>query len=158
MVEDGGDRNNELRRRNLAGFLFAPAECREPETPVRLDLATPSGITDSAIQLNLDCSIIHRISQFPFRPTMWIKRKLDRMRRRADIRRRREQGACGAFSPIDKIQVLVELMFAVWFIGAVCSMPYHVWEYANHHGFWDWLFLGTIKSAMKSMAWPFRIF
>jgi hypothetical protein len=50
------------------------------------------------------------------------------------------------------------IIFGAYIIGAWIAFFYYSWEYAQNHGFMQWLFLGDFIAAGKALIWPIMIF
>lgn len=56
------------------------------------------------------------------------------------------------------ISGILKAMAALYFLSFLVVTPYFNWQYAKHHGFLKWLFLGEIIATAKSVVWPYYLF
>jgi len=56
------------------------------------------------------------------------------------------------------ITSLLGALIGIYFLSLLVFTPHFNWQYAKHHGFIKWLFLGEIVATAKSAVWPYYIF
>lgn len=60
---------------------------------------------------------------------------------------------------IEVAKYFIMLVFQIYlYISLFIFVPYYNWQYANDHGFADWLFFGEVVATSKAMAWPYFVF
>ena len=55
------------------------------------------------------------------------------------------------------ITSLLGALIGIYFLSLLVFTPYFNWQYAKHHGFIKWLFLGEIMATAKSAVWPYYV-
>jgi hypothetical protein len=45
--------------------------------------------------------------------------------------------------------------WAVYLVGALLSMPYFNWRFAQEHGFSEWFFFGELVPSAQAFGWPY---
>ena len=54
-------------------------------------------------------------------------------------------------------QTIWTIALYVYFAGVLLTLPYFNWQYAQRHGFLNWMLLGEVIASFQATAWPYYV-
>lgn len=65
---------------------------------------------------------------------------------------------CADHPKSSPIAAIVGILLNLYFISVMVAIPYFNFQYANKHGFINWLLLGEIVPTAQAIVWPYFAF
>ena len=56
------------------------------------------------------------------------------------------------------IRVIVNVLGSVWLLGWILMVPVYNYQFAQSHGFVEWLMLGEFAPTFKGIGWPYFVY
>ena len=60
-------------------------------------------------------------------------------------------------NPKSNTSGIAAILYGIWIIGVVITVPYYNWQFAQQHGFAAWMFFGEIIPTIKAIFWPIYV-
>jgi hypothetical protein len=53
---------------------------------------------------------------------------------------------------------IISVILVPYFASVGIFSIYYNWQYAQKHGFWEWIFFGEVVATFKAFIWPYFVF